>query len=265
MALFSRAVLRLAAATSSSTTTTAAATATAVCCHSATLIPNAGYTDVQRNANHAAVGGDHGRFFRSTPLARMSSSSSDVIDMSAAAEAAGATEAEKRKIGSLQGALLTAKAELDKKAAQTTKIDWSQLDQKSEHTKVLKNYFDTFKPPAVDKTCVEDVKQKFAALQKVLKEDAATALKEIDKIDEELKKLDFELVRIREKKMLPPLMHVFCVLVCIVWTMIASRRMLSSVILLLCYYFEGVLLLSLLLEVVGETSLPLKLENESIQ
>ena len=133
--------------------------------------------------------------FRSSVRAQMSSSSSDTADIATVAETVGATEAEKKKFGVIQGALFSAKAELEKKASQKIKIDWSLLDDKSEYTKTLKTYYETFKAPAVDKACVEDVKKKFKELEKALKEDAATAEKEILKIDEELKKLDFELVR----------------------------------------------------------------------
>ena len=119
--------------------------------------------------------------------------------VSTLAEKVGATEAEARQISALSGAIMSTKSELERRAEASVKVDWSKYDPKDENMNKLKKYFETYKAPAPDKAIIANLEKKFAELDKALKEDAALAVKEIATIDEELKKLDYELVRPRAR------------------------------------------------------------------
>ena len=119
--------------------------------------------------------------------------------VSTLAEKVGATEAEARQISALSGAIMSTKSELERRAEASVKVDWSKYDPKDENMNKLKKYFETYKAPAPDKAIIANLEKKFAELDKALKEDAALAVKEIATVDEELKKLDYELVRPRAR------------------------------------------------------------------
>ena len=141
-------------------------------------------------------GGGAGDAFGALTRAGMSSSSSSGGVTDLAAVAARSTPAEQKHLGALQGAMMSARAELEKRAAQNVSLDWSKFDQKSESIKALKTYYESFKPPPVDASIVADLKKKFDAVEKALEADAKAAKLEIATIEKELEKLNFELVRL---------------------------------------------------------------------
>lgn len=141
-------------------------------------------------------GGGAADAFGALARAGMSSSSSSGGVTDLAAVAARSTPAEQKHLGALQGAMLSARAELEKRAAQNVSLDWSKFDQKSESIKALKAYYEGFKPPPVDASIVADLKKKFDAVEKALEADAKAAKLEIATIEKELEKLNFELVRL---------------------------------------------------------------------
>ena len=136
--------------------------------------------------------------------AGFSSAAAEGGGVSTLAEKVGATEAEARQISALSGAIMSTKSELERRAEASVKVDWSKYDPMDENMNKLKKYFETYKAPAPDKAIIANLEKKFAELDKALKEDAALAVKEIATIDEELKKLDYELVRPRARPPRPP-------------------------------------------------------------